>query len=184
MFSRAIIWNIISFPARLAKSPVHFSSTPRIAKRVPAFCRILTRLVDTFLGLVLPMLLSAFGILLMREYASTIPNDYIEAARIDGCSELKIFFQIIMPMLKPGLAALAIIKFLWTWNAFFWPLLIIVEAKKAVVTLGISFLSNQYYREYHLITAAAIMSLLPLFALFLILRNLMVKALTGAGLKF
>ena len=141
------------------------------------------RLVDTFLGLVLPLMISAFGVLLMREAASTIPNDYIEAARIDGCSELRIFLQIIMPMLKPSIAALAIIKFMWTWNEFFWPLLIIMTPKKAVVTLGISYLTNMYFREYHLITAAAILSLLPLFLLFAILRQWMVEALTGTGLK-
>jgi ABC-type glycerol-3-phosphate transport system permease component len=106
------------------------------------------KLVDTFLGLVLPLMISAFGVLLMREAASTIPNDYIEAARIDGCSELRIFLQIIMPMMKPSIAALAIIKFMWTWNEFFWPLLIIMTPKKAVVTLGLSYLTNMYFREY------------------------------------
>jgi multiple sugar transport system permease protein len=128
-------------------------------------------------------MISAFGVLLMREAASTIPNDYIEAARIDGCSELRIFLQIIMPMMKPSIAALAIIKFMWTWNEFFWPLLIIMTPKKAVVTLGLSYLTNMYFREYHLITAAAILSLLPLFLLFAILRQWMVEALTGTGLK-
>jgi multiple sugar transport system permease protein len=141
------------------------------------------RLVDTFLGLVLPLMISAFGVLLMREAASTIPNDYIEAARIDGCSELRIFGQIVMPMMKPTIAALAIIKFMWTWNEFFWPLLIIMTPTKAVVTLGLSYLTNMYFREYHLITAAAILSLLPLFLLFAILRQWMVEALTGSGLK-
>ena len=141
------------------------------------------RMVDTFWGLSLPMMISAFGVLLMREAASTIPTDYIEAARIDGCAELRIFFQIVMPMMKPSIAALAIIKFMWTWNEFFWPLLIIMTPTKAVVTLGLSYLTNMYFREYHLIAAAAILSLLPLFVLFAILRQWMVKALTGSGLK-
>ena len=140
-------------------------------------------LVDTFTGLVLPLLISAFGVLIMREAITIIPDDYIEAARIDGCSELNIFFRIIMPMAKPSLAALAIIKFMWTWNEFFWPLLIITTPTKAVVTLGLSYLTNMYFREYHLITAAAILSLLPLFVLFGILRKWMIQALTGSGLK-
>ena len=110
-------------------------------------------LVDTFAGLALPLLISSFGVILMREYCSTIPNSLIEAARIDGCSEFRIYFVIIMPLLKPAMAALAIIKFMWTWNEFFWPLLIITERKKAVVTLGLSFLSNQFFKEYHLVTA-------------------------------
>ena len=139
--------------------------------------------MDTFAGLVLPLMISAFGVLLMREAASIIPNDYIEAARIDGYSELRIYFQIVMPMMKPALAALAIIKFMWTWNEFFWPLLIIITPTKAVITLGLSYLTNMYFREYHLITAAAIISLLPLFILFAVLRQWMVQALTGTGLK-
>jgi len=140
-------------------------------------------LVDTFGGLVIPMLVSAFGVLLMRESMTTIPNGYIEAARIDGSSELGIFFRIILPMVKPALASLAIIKFMWTWNEFFWPLLIINTPTKAVVTLGLSYLSNMYFKEYHLITAAATLSLLPLVVLFLLLRRWMVEALTGAGMK-
>lgn len=140
-------------------------------------------LIDTFPGLFFPLMISAFGVLFMRESISTIPTSYIEAARIDGCSELRIYFLIIFPMVKPALVTLAIIKFLLTWNEFFWPLLIINTPSKAVVTLGLSFLANMYFREYHLITAAAIMSLVPLLVLFLFLNRWMVSALTGTGLK-
>lgn len=140
-------------------------------------------LIDTFVGLSLPMLISAFGVLLMRETISTIPRDYMEAARMDGSTELGIFIRIIMPMVKPGLASLAIIKFMWTWNEFFWPLLVINTPNKAVVTLGLSYLSNMYFKEYHLITAAATLSLLPLLLLFILLRRWMVEALSGVGLK-
>lgn len=140
-------------------------------------------LIDTFPGLVLPLLVSAFGVLLMREAFSTIPNDYIDAARIDGCSELRIFWTIVMPMVRPSLAALAIIKFMWTWNEFFWPLLVIITPSKGVVTLGLASLSNMYFRQYWLITAAAMLSVLPLFIMFVFLRKWMVMALTEAGLK-
>ena len=140
-------------------------------------------LIDTFPGLFFPLMISAFGVLFMRESISTLPTSYIEAARIDGCPELKIYFLIILPMLKPALVTLVIIKFLLTWNEFFWPLLIINTQSKAVVTLGLSFLANMYFREYHLITAAAIMSLVPLFIMFFFLNKWMVSALAGTGLK-
>ena len=140
-------------------------------------------LVDTFLGLLLPLVISAFGVLLMREGIASIPDDYIDAARIDGCSELRIFWTVVMPMIKPALAALAIIKFMWTWNEFFWPLLVITTPAKAVVTLGISYFTNFHFKEYHLIMAAATLSMLPLFLLFAILRRWMIEALTGTGLK-
>lgn len=141
------------------------------------------KLVDTFLGLLLPLMISAFGVLLMREGISTLPNDYIDAARIDGCSELKIFWIVILPMVKPSLATLAIIKFMWTWNEFFWPLLVITSHSKATVTLGLSYFTNMHFREYRLIMAAATLSMLPLFLLFAVLRKWMIEALTGSGLK-
>jgi multiple sugar transport system permease protein len=141
------------------------------------------RLVDTFFGLALPLLISAFGVLLMREGISTLPGDYLDAARIDGCSEFRIFRSIVLPMVKPSLAALAIIKFLWTWNEFFWPLLVITTTSKAVVTLGISYFTNFHFKEYHLIMSAATLSILPLFFLFALLRKWMIQALTGSGLK-
>jgi multiple sugar transport system permease protein len=140
-------------------------------------------LVDTFIGLILPLMISAFGVLMMREGISTIPNDYIEAARIDGCPEYRIFYALILPMVKPSLAALAVIKFMWTWNEFFWPLLVITSKEKATVTLGISFFTNVHFREYHLIMPAAVLSMLPLFLLFAVLRKWMIEALAGAGLK-
>ena len=140
-------------------------------------------LIDTFPGLALPMLVSAFGVLLMREAITLIPNDYIDAARIDGYSELSIFFRIIMPMIKASLAALGIIKFMWTWNEFFWPLLVITTNTKAPITLGLSYLSNMYFKEYNLISAAALLSLLPLFLIFVIFRKWMISALAGSGLK-
>jgi multiple sugar transport system permease protein len=151
---------------------------------VPLFINLQKlRLVDTFLGLLLPLMISAFGVLLMREGISTIPNDYIDAARIDGCSEFRIFLTVILPMAKPSLAALAIIKFMWTWNEFFWPLLVITTPSKATVTLGISYFTNVHFREYHLIMPAAVLSMLPLFLLFAVLRRWMIEALSGIGLK-
>ena len=151
---------------------------------VPLFINLQKlRLVDTFLGLLLPLMISAFGVLLMREGISTIPDDYIDAARIDGCSEFRIFHTIILPMAKPSLAALAVIKFMWTWNEFFWPLLVITTPSKATVTLGISYFTNVHFREYHLIMPAAVLSMLPLFILFAVLHRWMIEALSGIGLK-
>ena len=151
---------------------------------VPLFIHLQRlRLVDTFLGLILPLMISAFGVLLMREGVSTIPNDYLDAARIDGCSEFRIYHTVILPMVKPSLAALAVIKFMWTWNEFFWPLLVITSPSKATVTLGISYFTNVHFREYHLIMPAAVLSMVPLFLLFMVLRKWMIEALSGAGLK-
>jgi multiple sugar transport system permease protein len=141
------------------------------------------RLINTFPGLALPLFVSAFGVLLLREAISVLPDAYIEAARIDGASEISIFFRIVIPMIKPSIASMAVIKFMWTWNEFFWPLLVINSPEKATVTLGLSYLSNMYFKEYHLVTAAATLSLLPLFFIFVFLRKWMVQALMGVGIK-
>jgi ABC-type glycerol-3-phosphate transport system permease component len=119
----------------------------------------------------------------MRESIANIPNDYIDAARIDGSSEIGIFFRIILPMVKPSLAALAIIKFLWTWNEFFWPLVITNTEEMKVVTLGLSSFYTMYYIEYNLLTAGAMLSIIPILILFLAFQRWIVKAVVMSGVK-
>jgi len=140
-------------------------------------------LVNTYLGLMIPHFISAFGVFLMREAIGNIPNDYIDAARIDGSSEIGIFFRIILPMVKPSLAALAIIKFLWTWNEFFWPLVITNTEEMKVVTLGLSSFYTMYYIEYNLLTAGALLSIIPILILFLAFQRWIVKAVVMSGVK-
>jgi len=118
-------------------------------------------LIDTYMGIVAPDLVSVFGVFLMRQAIEMIPNDYIDAARIDGCSELRIFFQVILPSVKPAMATLLIIKFMWNWNELFWPLIVINSATMKVVTLGLVGFTNMYFIEYNLLTAAVVISILP-----------------------
>ena len=140
-------------------------------------------LANTYAGLLLPSLVSAFGVFMMREAITVIPNDYIDSGRIDGCSELRIFWSIILPMVKPSLATLAIIKFLWTWNEFFWPLVITGTEEMKVVTVGLTVFTNQYFTEYHLVTASTILSVIPLVIIYLFLQKWIVKGIAMSGLK-
>jgi multiple sugar transport system permease protein len=140
-------------------------------------------LINTYIGLMLPHFISAFGVFLMREAIAGIPDDYIDAARIDGCSEAGIFFRIVMPMVKPSLAALAVIKFLWTWNEFFWPLVITNSEEMKVITLGLASFNTMYYIEHNLATAAAIVSIVPILILYLLFQRWMVKAVVMSGVK-
>lgn len=140
-------------------------------------------LINTYVGLMLPQFVSAFGIFLMREAIDGIPNDYIDSARIDGCSELGIFFRIILPSITPSLAALTIIKFLWTWNEFFWPLVCTNSETMKVITLGLASFNNQYFIEYHLATAASVISIIPILILFIAFQRWMVKAVVMTGVK-
>jgi len=140
-------------------------------------------LLDTYLGIVAPDLVSVFGVFLMRQAIEVIPNDYIDAARIDGCSELKIFFKVILPSVKPAVATLLIIKFMWNWNEFFWPLVVINSASMKVVTMGLMSFTNMYFIEYNLLTAAAVISILPILVIFLVLQKWVVQAVVMSGLK-
>ena len=140
-------------------------------------------LLDTYLGILAPDLVSVFGVFLMRQAIEVIPSDYIDAARIDGCSEFRIFYRVILPMVKPAMATLLIIKFMWTWNEFFWPLVVVNSPKMRVVTMGLMSFTNIYFIEYNLLTAAAVISILPILVVFLTLQKWVVRGVVMSGLK-
>ena len=139
--------------------------------------------LDTYMGIVAPDLVSVFGVFLMRQAIETIPNDYIDAARIDGCSELRIFVSLILPSVKPAMATLVIIKFMWSWNEFFWPMVVTSSPQMKVVTMGLMSFTNMYFIEYNLATAAAVISILPILLIFITLQRWVVQAVVMSGLK-
>ena len=140
-------------------------------------------LLDTYAGIVAPDLVSVFGVFLMRQAIETIPNDYIDAARVDGASELGIFFSVILPSVKPAVATLLIIKFMWSWNEFFWPMVVTSSPQMKVVTMGLMSFTNMYFIEYNLLTAAAVISILPILFIFITLQRWVVQAVVMSGLK-
>jgi ABC-type glycerol-3-phosphate transport system permease component len=140
-------------------------------------------LIDTYTGIVLPDLVSVFGVFLMRQAIEVIPNDYIDAARIDGASDLRIFFSVILPSVKPAIATLLIIKFMWSWNEFFWPMVVTTSPQMKVVTIGLMSFTNMYYIDYNLLTAAAIVSILPILVIFVTLQRWVVQAVVMSGMK-
>ena len=140
-------------------------------------------LLDTYAGIVAPDLVSVFGVFLMRQAIEVIPNDYIDAARMDGASDLRIFFSVILPSVKPAIATLLIIKFMWSWNEFFWPMVVTTSADMKVVTIGLMSFTNMYYIDYNLLTAAAIVSILPILVIFITLQRWVVQAVVMSGMK-
>ena len=151
---------------------------------VPLYKRITKfGLTDTYLGIALPLLVSAFGVFLMRQAMDTIPNDLIEAARIDGCGEFKTFLLIVLPNVKTFVATQAIIKFLWSWNEFYWPLVITNKPEMKVITVGIQSFTSMYYTEYNLVMAAAVLSILPMAIMFAIFQKGIVRAVSMSGVK-
>jgi multiple sugar transport system permease protein len=140
-------------------------------------------LLDTYPGILAPDLVSVFGVFLMRQSIEVVPSDYIDAARIDGSSELGIFWRVILPSVKPALATLVIVKFMWTWNELFWPLVVVNSPTMKVVTLGLVSFTNMYFIEYNLVTAAAVISILPILVVFLVCQKWVVRAVVMSGLK-
>jgi ABC-type glycerol-3-phosphate transport system permease component len=140
-------------------------------------------LLDTYAGIVAPDLVSVFGVFLMRQAIEVIPDDYLDAARIDGGSELKIFFLVVLPSVKPAIATLLIIKFIWSWNEFFWPMVVTTSPQMRVVTIGLTSFTNMYFIEYNLLTAAAVLSVLPILLIFVLLQRWVVQAVVMSGLK-
>ena len=119
----------------------------------------------------------------MRQFIVSIPNDYIDAARIDGHSELQIFLRIILPMSAPALATLGTIKFIWSWNEFLWPLVMVTSEEMRTVTLGLSTYTGLWHTDYNVVTAAAFLSVVPMLIIYLFLQNFVIEGMTMTGLK-
>jgi multiple sugar transport system permease protein len=139
--------------------------------------------LNSLWALVLPGMVSAFGIFLIRQFAAGIPRDLIEAARLDGASEWAIFGRIVLPLLRPALAALGVFTFLASWNDYLWPLVAINDLDKSTLPLALTFFNSVQSTRYDLIMAAASMAVVPVLIVFLIFQRHIVKALVLAGMR-
>jgi len=140
-------------------------------------------LVDTYLALIVTGSVSIFGIFLMRQFIVTIPDDLIDAARIDGCSEFQIFRIIVIPNIRAPLSALAIFSFMSTWNAFLWPLLVVNNDQHRTVQLGVQYFTQRYGDLMHLQITAAAMAVIPIVVVYLLLQKQFIEGITMTGLK-
>ncbi|WP_333622492.1 carbohydrate ABC transporter permease, partial [Stenotrophomonas indicatrix] len=128
-------------------------------------------LVNSFGGVIVPALASVFGIFLVRQYARSIPDELLEAARIDGAGELRIFFQIVLPMLKPVLVTLAIFTFMGAWNDFMWPLIVLTDQEHYTLPVALATLSREHIMDVEMMMAGAVVTVVPVLALFLVLQR-------------
>ncbi len=139
--------------------------------------------IDTYQGLVVPGLTSAYGIFLMRQFIITLPDELIDAARIDGASELRIFWRIIVPLVKPALATLGTFTFIGSWNAFLWPLLVINSRELMTLPLGINSMKSLYADNTHLLMAGTAVAVLPMLCVFIFLQRYFIQGIALTGLK-
>ncbi|MDP8299157.1 MAG: carbohydrate ABC transporter permease [Candidatus Tantalella remota] len=139
--------------------------------------------LNTYKGLIIPsMAWCAFGIFLNRQFIYSIPDDLIDAARIDGCSEFMIYRKVILPLIKPVLATLAIFTFLQQWNNFVWPLIIIHTSEMRTVPLALAVLTGQFGANFGMVMAGAVVATLPMLIVYLLFQKYIIKGIAMTGL--
>lgn len=140
-------------------------------------------LINTYPGIVGPNWLSVIGVFIMRQFMESIPGDYIDAARIDGASEFRIFYVVALPLTLPGFATLAVLKTLLTWNDFLWPLVSATEADMMTLTVGLQSLNTSLYVKYTLLSAGVVVSMIPLLIMFIFLQRWVIQGIAYTGVK-
>ncbi len=137
---------------------------------------------DTYQALILPSAFSAFSTFLLRQYFKGIPLDLDEAARMDGASSFRIWWQVIMPLSGPVVATLAIFNFQASWNDFLWPLIVTSKETMRTIPIGLSSFQGEFQTEWHLLMAGAVIALLPILLIYIIGQNWFVRGITLSGM--
>ncbi len=140
-------------------------------------------LLNNYLGLILPASAAIFGIFLVKQFMHGIPDDLIDAARIDGCNEFRIYWSVVLPLLKPVLATIAIFTFMGAWNDFLWPLIVMTSDKMYTLPVALSMLNGQHSTEWALLMAGAVIVTIPVLGVFLVLQKYFIQGIASTGVK-
>ena len=138
---------------------------------------------NTYLGVIFPAIASAFGIFLLRQAFQGVPKELEEAARIDGCSELGIWWYVMLPSIRPALLTLAIFVFIGAWSDFLWPLIVLDRPEFYTLPLGVASLAGTFSLDWRLIAAGSVISILPILLFFVLLQRYIVPTDAGSGVK-
>ena len=140
-------------------------------------------LVNSYGGVIVPALATIFGIFLVRQYARSIPDELLEAARIDGASELAIFLRVVVPLLRPIIVTLAVFSFLATWNDFMWPLIVLTDSEHYTLPVALASLSREHVQDNELMMAGSVVTVVPVLVLFLALQRYYIAGLLAGSVK-
>jgi multiple sugar transport system permease protein len=140
-------------------------------------------LVNTYWGVIIPGMATIFGIFLIRQYALSIPDDMLDAARIDGASELRIYWEVVVPGILPILATLAIWTFLATWNDFMWPLIVLSDEAHYTLPVALANLSGEHVQDTELMMAGSVLTVIPVLAVFLFLQRYYIQGVMAGSVK-
>ena len=141
------------------------------------------RLINTVGGIVFPFMVSPVAIFFFRQFVSGMSREYMEAARIDGCTEFGIYYRIAVPLMKPAFGAMTILLAMQNWNSFVWPLIVLRENEKFTLPIGIASLINPYSANYDVMIAGSVVAILPILILFLFNQRFFIAGLTSGGVK-
>ena len=140
-------------------------------------------LVNTYAGALVPWLAPIFGVFLVRQYALSIPDEMLEAARIDGATEAQIFWKVVLPTLQPILVTFALFVFLGSWNDFLWPLIILTDQSRYTLPVALAALSRESVQDIELMMAGSVITILPVLGLFLVLQRYYIQGLLAGSVK-
>ena len=151
---------------------------------VPLFIEMKTlNLQDTYLGLLAPSIASAFGVFLLKQAVETVPLELDEAATIDGAEHLRIFATIVVPLIRPALATVAVFAFMASWNSFLWPLVVIRSPELMTLPLGLSTLQGQFTTRWDVVMAGSVVSIVPIAVVYLLAQRHVVAGIAHTGIK-
>jgi len=139
--------------------------------------------VNTYTGVILPMIIHPLAIFFFRQYALSLPNDLMDAARIDGCTEYGIFFRIMIPLMKPAYGAMGILLALFSWNNFLWPLVVLRTKEMLTLPIGLAGLLSPYGNNYDVLIAGSVLTVLPIIIVFIFAQKYFISSLAAGAVK-
>lgn len=139
--------------------------------------------INTYWAVIIPSMATIYGIFLIRQFALSIPDSLLDAARIDGAGELRIFFSIVLPLIRPALATLGIFTFLSAWNDFMWPLVVLTGNDSYTLPVALAILSSEHVQDAELMMASSLVTMLPVLVLFALLQRQLIGGIMMGGLK-
>lgn len=139
--------------------------------------------VGSYKAIIIPWMISLFGIFMIRQFVGSIPDELLEAARIDGCHEFGIFHRIVIPLLKTAISALAILQFLWVWDEFLWPYLMINDNNKFTLPIGLSLFNGQWFVDYGSVMTGATIAVMPVVIVYIIFQKNFIEGIALSGIK-
>ncbi|HEX4444232.1 MAG TPA: carbohydrate ABC transporter permease [Galbitalea sp.] len=151
---------------------------------VPLFSELKTfGLLDSYVGVLLPSLASAFGIFLLRQAINQVPKELDEAATLDGAGHFRIFWTIILPNIRPALATLVVFAFMGSWNNFLWPLIVLSSPQLQTLPIALANLQGQYTTQWDVVMAGSVISILPMLALYIFAQKYIIQGVASSGIK-